>query len=183
MVKCGYCDFNSYTASDQTVLDLFLDGLDRELHMMRLPAAPPSIFIGGGTPTYLDEKRFARLFEILAKHLDLPACTEVTMEANPESVTAGKADLARRAGVNRISLGAQSFEPTFLAFLDRAHSADQTRDAFATFRTAGFENMSLDLMFGIPGQTVAAWLRDLQAALSLGPDHLYIVHCLTIESL
>ena len=176
VVKCGYCDFNSYTLPDGDqgagMMDSFLDGLAQELSMLPALNRPPSIFIGGGTPTYLDEGRLARLFEILNSHMDLGACPEVTMEANPESVTAPKARLARQAGVNRISLGAQSFVGRHLEFLDRAHDAAQTKAAFATFRKAGFSNISLDLMFGIPGQTLTEWNHDLETALSLGPDHL-----------
>jgi len=177
VVKCGYCDFNSYALpnGDRSLMDRFLDGLERELSMLPVRERPLSVFLGGGTPTYLDEARLARLFEVLSEHLDLDACPEVTMEANPESVTAEKARLARQAGVNRISLGAQSFLPKHLEFLDRAHDASQTMAAFADFREAGFSNISLDLMFGIPGQTVAEWNQDLEVALGLGgsgPDHL-----------
>lgn len=173
VVKCGYCDFNSYTLQDDHApMDRFLEGLEQELSLLDIRRHPPSIFIGGGTPTYLDEARLARLFEILNARFDLAACPEVTMEANPESVTAHKAKLARAAGVNRISLGAQSFEPRHLRFLDRAHDARQTTRAFVAFREAGFDNISLDLMFSIPGQTLAEWHRDLESALALGPDHL-----------
>jgi oxygen-independent coproporphyrinogen-3 oxidase len=173
VVKCGYCDFNSYTLhGEPALMDHFLEGLERELSLLEIERQPPSIFIGGGTPTFLDETRLARLLEILNKHFDVAACLEVSMEANPESVTLAKARLAREAGVNRISLGAQSFEPRHLRFLDRAHTADQTVLAFASFREAGFTNISLDLMFGIPGQTLAEWHQDLETAVDLGPDHL-----------
>ena len=172
VVKCGYCDFNSYTVEGVLPLDRYLDGLHAELDLVPLPETALSVFFGGGTPTYLDEDRLQRLFAITGRRLDLRGCDEVTMEANPESVTLAKATLAFDAGVNRISIGAQSFEPRYLKFLDRAHDADQTRRAFAAFREAGFENISLDLMFSIPGQTVAEWERDLRAAIALGPDHL-----------
>jgi oxygen-independent coproporphyrinogen-3 oxidase len=172
VVKCGYCDFNSFTVDDESVIDRFLDGLHRELDLVPLPPTPISVFFGGGTPTYLDATRLRRLFAITGRRLDLHGCPEVTMEANPESVTAEKATLALQAGVKRISIGAQSFHPDHLKFLDRAHSADHTRRAFATFREAGFSNISLDLMFSIPGQTLAQWEADLRAALELGPDHL-----------
>ncbi len=172
VVKCGYCDFNSYTVDGPEPLDQFLLGLDQELRLAPLPKKAPTIFIGGGTPTYLDQERFAQMLEILNQHLDLHSCAEVTMEANPESVTAAKADLARQAGINRISIGAQSFATDKLRFLDRAHSAEQTRQAFHTFREAGFGNISLDLIFGLPGQSLAQWQDDLQQALALQPDHL-----------
>ena len=172
VVKCGYCDFNSYEVKEQSALDRFLDGFERELQITSLPSSPVSVFIGGGTPTYLDEARFASLFDVLGRHVDLHAISEVTMEANPESVTDAKAEIARKAGVNRVSIGAQSFDPEFLVFLDRAHSADQTREAVAVMRRAGFDNLSLDLMFGLPGQSLEQWEADMQAALALQPDHL-----------
>lgn len=172
VVKCGYCDFNSYEVDDRTALDHFLDGLERELSLAEVPDAPLSAFIGGGTPTYLDEERFARMFEVLARHVDLHAIPEVTIEGNPESITEAKGAIARAAGVNRVSIGAQSFDASFLAFLDRAHSAEQTREAVAAMRAAGFANLSLDLMFGLPGQELLQWEADLQAALALRPDHL-----------
>jgi putative oxygen-independent coproporphyrinogen III oxidase len=172
VVKCGYCDFNSFTADDESALDRFLDGLHQELNLVTLPETPISVFFGGGTPSYLDPERLVRMFAITGRRLNLRGCDEVTMEANPESVTVEKAKLALDAGVNRVSVGAQSFDARYLKFLDRAHDADQTKVAFAAFRQAGFENISLDLMFGIPGQTVEEWESDLRTALALGPDHL-----------
>ncbi len=170
--KCGYCDFNSYLLEGPDVADRFLSALDLELAMRPLPPEPVSIFIGGGTPTHLDSQRFSGLFEILAKHLDLDACSEVTMEGNPESVTEEKALIARQAGVNRVSLGAQSFNPEYLEFLDRAHDGEQTGAAVRAMRAAGFDNLSLDLIFGLPGQSVGEWQQDLELALELSPDHL-----------
>ena len=174
VVKCGYCDFTSYEldGDDRQALDVFLVGLERELALAHVPRSPVSVFIGGGTPSFLDEDRLRRFFEVLGRCVDLPACPEVTMEANPESVTATKGQIARQAGVNRISIGAQSFAPRWLSFLDRAHSADDTRRAVAAMREAGFDNLSLDLMFGLPGQQSSEWERDLEQALELSPDHL-----------
>jgi oxygen-independent coproporphyrinogen-3 oxidase len=172
VVKCGYCDFNSYEVEDRSVLDAFVDGLARELALTALPQAPPSVFIGGGTPTFLEPRQLARLLEVLAEHVDLRACPEVTMEANPESATEEKTRIARAAGVRRFSLGAQSFAAERLRFLDRAHSAERIGEAVAELRAGGCENLNLDLMFGIPGQTLAEWERDLETALELRPDHL-----------
>jgi len=171
-VKCGYCDFNSYTVEDESALDRFLHGLHGELKLVPLPETPTSVFFGGGTPTFLDPDRLRRLFAITGRVLNLRGCDEVTMEANPESVTVEKATLAREAGVNRVSIGAQSFDARYLKFLDRAHDADQTKAAFEAVREAGHDNISLDLMFAIPGQTVAEWEQDLRTAVALGPDHL-----------
>ncbi|MCB9870274.1 MAG: radical SAM family heme chaperone HemW [Planctomycetes bacterium] len=184
VVKCGYCDFNSFTpeqAARQTgapsadpgsALDRFLDALHIELDLVPLPPGACSVFFGGGTPTFLDPDRLRRLFAITGRRLDLRGRSEVTMEANPESVTPEKAQLMRDAGVNRVSLGAQSFDDRYLRFLDRAHDAERTRTAFRVLRDAGFRNISLDLMFSIPGQTMAEWESDLRAALELEPDHL-----------
>lgn len=157
---------------DDAPLDTFLEGLDRELTLSRPPRAPGTVFLGGGTPTLLDERRFARLFDVLERHVDLRACTEVTVEANPESVTLAKARIALERGVNRMSLGAQSFDAAHLRFLDRAHDADATKRAVATLREAGVTNLNLDLIFSLPGQTLAQWERDLATALALSPDHL-----------
>ncbi|MBX3462629.1 MAG: radical SAM family heme chaperone HemW [Planctomycetes bacterium] len=172
VVKCGYCDFNSYVVEDQSVHDRFLAALDAELGSAWREPSPVSVFVGGGTPSLLDPARLQRLFEVLSRHVDLTGCSEVTMEANPESLTAEKAALARAAGVSRLSLGVQSFHPHHLRRLDRAHSGERAEAAFLAARAAGFDNISLDLMFGLPGETAAEWEADLDRALALRPDHL-----------
>jgi oxygen-independent coproporphyrinogen-3 oxidase len=172
VVKCGYCDFHSVVPRAEAELDVYLDGLARELEIAGVPRRPPSVFLGGGTPSYLDAERLRRFFALLNERVDLEACPEVTLECNPESVTAEKAAIARAAGVNRVSVGAQSFDAARLRFLDRAHDAERTRAAVGILREAGFLNLSLDLMFGLPGQQVGDWERDLDAALLLSPDHL-----------
>lgn len=172
VVKCGYCDFNSYVVEDRTVHDVFLDALDAELRREWRHGAPVSVFVGGGTPSLLDDVRFARLFEVLGRHVSLRDCVEVTMEANPESITQGKVELAAAAGVNRFSMGVQTFHARHLHFLDRAHSAERAEQAFAALRAGGATNVSIDLMFGVPGETLAEWQADLERALALRPDHL-----------
>ena len=173
VVKCGYCDFNSYVVEDQSTHDRFLDALGAEL-AMRWPhgVLPASVFIGGGTPSLLAPARLERLFEIVNRHVPLVSCSEVTMEANPESMTREKAAIALAAGVRRLSIGVQSFHPHLLHFLDRAHSAARADAAFADARRAGFDNISVDLMFGIPSETRDEWAADLERALALRPDHL-----------
>ncbi len=171
VVKCGYCDFNSYVVEDRTVVDRFLEALDAELAQAQLPRVPVSVFVGGGTPTHLELPQFERLFAILGARVDLHACAEVSMEANPESVTREKAALARSAGVRRFSMGVQSFHDRHLRFLDRAHDATRVRAAVQALRDGGAENLSLDLIFSVPGQTLAEWEADLQQALALQPDH------------
>jgi oxygen-independent coproporphyrinogen-3 oxidase len=157
-----------------------LDALELELARAGVPARPASVFFGGGTPTYFDEPRLERLLRLVGRHVDLPACPEVTMEANPESVTAAKAALARSHGVRRFSMGAQSFDDRFLRLLDRAHGAARTGEAFAELRAAGIDNVNLDLIFALPGQSLPQWQADLEAALTLGPDHL-ACYSLTFE--
>jgi oxygen-independent coproporphyrinogen-3 oxidase len=172
VVKCGYCDFNSYVVQDRSVHDRFLAALDAELAREWRGTAPSSVFIGGGTPSLLDPERLVRLLSILGRHVDLRACAEVTMELNPESATLEKMAAVRTHGVSRVSMGVQSFEPRNLRFLDRAHDAERAATAFAEVRSAGCTNVSLDLMFGLPGETIEQWTADLDAALQLGPDHL-----------
>ena len=173
VVKCGYCDFNSYVVDEGVAHDRFLDALDAELRL-RWPrgARPATVFVGGGTPSLLSLDRLERLFAIIGGHVDLAGCKEVSMEANPESFTVEKARVALAGGVRRLSVGAQTFHAHHLKALDRAHDAAGIEGAFAAAREAGFENVSIDLMFGIPGETQEEWRSDLERALRLGTDHL-----------
>ena len=125
-----------------------------------------TIFLGGGTPTFTEPAALARLLAAL------PTAAEVTVEANPETVTPELAALLREHGVNRVSLGAQSFQPHLLEVLERRASPAEVRAAVPTLREAGFDNLSLDLIYGIPGQTNEDLARDLEAALALEPEHL-----------
>jgi oxygen-independent coproporphyrinogen III oxidase len=172
VVKCGYCDFNSYVVDDRAVHDQFLLALAVELRANWRGGPPATVFFGGGTPTLLDPERLRRMLEIVNEVVPLGRCAEVTMEANPESLTAEKAALALAFGVRRFSVGVQSFHAHHLRFLDRAHSAEKAIAAFEMLRAAGCQNLSLDLMFGIPGETFTEWQSDLEQALRLGPDHL-----------
>jgi oxygen-independent coproporphyrinogen III oxidase len=172
VVKCGYCDFNSYVVEDRAVHDRFLDALDAELQTTWRGDEVVSVFLGGGTPSLLDPGRLRRLLEIVGRHVPLRDCAEVSMEANPESITLEKASIARELGVSRMSMGVQSFHAHHLKFLDRAHSAERAEEAFSHLRAAGFDNLSIDLMFGIPHETCDEWRSDLERALALGPDHL-----------
>jgi len=140
----------------------------RELELERglLADDVETIFLGGGTPTFLDERALERLLGAL------PRAAEVTVEANPETVTPELAALLRRNGVTRVSLGAQSFDPKLLSVLERGASPDDVRRAFHALRDGGFDNISLDLIYGIPGQSTTGLERDLDEALALEPDHL-----------
>ena len=172
VVKCGYCDFTSYVVEDTSVHDMFLRALDAELSSTTLPESPTTIFIGGGTPSHLAPHRLEELLKILGRHVDVSGCVEVSMEANPESIDEEKAAIAMRYGVSRFSMGVQSFDPSRLHFLDRAHTGQRAREAFLELRRAGAANASIDLIFGLPGQTVAQWEGDLEIALEMQPDHL-----------
>jgi oxygen-independent coproporphyrinogen-3 oxidase len=165
--RCGYCDFVTVVgreAEHDTYVDALLAELELERHL--LAERPQTIFLGGGTPTFTRPDALVRLLDAL------PECDELTVEANPETVTAGLADLLRRGGVNRVSLGVQSFRPHLLEMLDRNAGPDDARGAFRTLREAGFDNISLDLIYGIPGQSRDDLARDLEDALELRPEHL-----------
>ena len=164
--RCGYCDFVTAVGRDDQhgpYVDALLAELELERH--RLAPALETVFVGGGTPTFTEPRALERLLAAL------PAAEEVTVEANPETVTPELAALLLRAGVNRVSLGAQSFQPRLLATLERRADGDTVRRAFAMLRAAGFTNLSLDLIYGIPGQTLDELERDLDDALALAPDH------------
>jgi oxygen-independent coproporphyrinogen-3 oxidase len=150
----------------------YLDALDAEI-LARAPCSPRTIFLGGGTPTYLEPREIERVFASIRETTDFdPAQTEVTVEANPESATEEKLDLLRRCGANRLSLGVQAMRDRILRFFDRPHDVGGARRAVETARKCGFDNLSLDLIFGAPGQTPGEWREDLSAALALGPDHI-----------
>jgi putative oxygen-independent coproporphyrinogen III oxidase len=140
--------------------------VELELERRALADELETVFLGGGTPTFTDPPELARLLA------GLPTAEEVTVEANPETVTPTLATLLRDAGVTRVSLGAQSFQPTLLARLERQAGPAAVRGAFYHLRDAGFDNISLDLIYGIPGQSAAELERDLGEAIALGPEHL-----------
>lgn len=165
--RCGYCDFVTVTGrrgGHGAYVDALLAELELERHM--LAATLETIFLGGGTPTFTEPAALERLL------VGLPDAAEVTVEANPETVTPELAALLARNGVNRVSIGAQSFDPALLRVLERRAGPDAVRRAFHTLRDAGFDNISLDLIYGIPGQEPAALRRDLEEALALEPEHL-----------
>jgi oxygen-independent coproporphyrinogen-3 oxidase len=165
--RCGYCDFVTVVGRHGEH-GRYVDVLLRELELERAVLAEDieTVFLGGGTPTFLTPEALERLLGAL------PYAQEVTVEANPETVTPDLAALLRRNGVTRVSLGAQSFDPRLLEVLERGAKPDDVRRAFSWLRDAGFDNISLDLIYGIPGQSVADLERDLDEALALEPDHL-----------
>jgi oxygen-independent coproporphyrinogen-3 oxidase len=165
--RCGYCDFvTAVGRRDQHAP--YVEALLTELELERGLLAPEldTVFLGGGTPTFTEPAALARLLDAL------PVAAEVTVEANPETVTPTLAALLRGGGVNRVSLGAQSFQPSLLHVLDRVAQPDTVRRAFYHLRDAGFDNISLDLIYGIPSQSPSALAADLGEALALEPEHL-----------
>jgi putative oxygen-independent coproporphyrinogen III oxidase len=165
--RCGYCDFVTVVGR-RSRHGAYVDALLAELELERELLAPEleTIFLGGGTPTFTESAALERLLAAL------PPAAEVTVEANPETVTQELARLLRANGVNRVSLGVQSFRPHLLEVLDRVAQPDTLRRAFYHLRDAGFDNISFDLIYGIPGQSAADLDQDLAEALELGVEHL-----------
>ena len=165
--RCGYCDFVTVVGRADTH-GRYVDALLRELELERPRLAPrlESVYLGGGTPTLTAPPAFERLLDAL------PPAREVTVEANPETVTSGLASLLARKSVNRVSIGAQTFHMHLLDVLDRRAGPDDVRRSVHLLRDAGFDNISLDLVYGIPGQEPAHVARDLEEALALEPEHL-----------
>lgn len=205
---CPYCAFYKERA-DSSQTQRFCEALLRELEIVAgqlQPARPPTpsenmtalsrhvfrpaqtevlleletIFFGGGTPTALTTAQLEFLLAGLRERLDPSRLVEWTVEANPGSVSPRKASLLRKMGVNRISLGVQSWDDELLKLLGREHNAAQAEASFQVFREAGFTNVSIDLMFGLPGQTLAQWEADLAKTIRLLPDHIS-TYCLTYE--
>jgi oxygen-independent coproporphyrinogen-3 oxidase len=140
-----------------------------------------SLFLGGGTPSWLGEGQIAALVASLRRHFTFAPVSEITIEANPDDITAEKLTLWRDLGINRLSLGVQSFDEAELRLLGRRHTARETLAAIDLIRAAGFTNLGLDLMYGLPGQSLDAWLKTLETALSFSPEHLSCYQ-LTIEA-
>jgi oxygen-independent coproporphyrinogen-3 oxidase len=163
--RCGYCDFVTATGRG-SMHGSYVDALLRELREEHDDSPVETIFLGGGTPT------FTALPELLRLLHALPATRELTVEANPETVTPELANELRGAGVNRVSLGAQTFQPHLLEVLERRATPADVERAFGHLRDAGFENLSLDLIYGIPGQTPEQLADDLRCAITLGPEHI-----------
>jgi putative oxygen-independent coproporphyrinogen III oxidase len=164
--RCGYCDFVTVVGREGWH-GRYVDALLAELQLERgrLADRMETVFLGGGTPTLTDGAELRRLLEAL------PSADEVTVEANPETVTPALARMLRETGVTRVSLGAQSFQPEQLQVLERRATPEAVRRAFYHLRDANFDNISLDLLHGIPGQSTAALQLDIDEALALAPEH------------
>jgi oxygen-independent coproporphyrinogen-3 oxidase len=170
--KCVYCDFLSLPF-DEELVRKYVDVLCRELELKsNFSGELRAIFIGGGTPTLLPQDCFEQLFGCLQKNFLFSPGTEISVEANPGTVTVSKLALLLSLGVNRMSIGIQSFNDGELKMLGRVHTAQEALEAVKSIKNAGFKNWSVDLMYGIPGQTVASWKETLIKAAGLAPCHI-----------
>jgi oxygen-independent coproporphyrinogen III oxidase len=183
--RCGYCDFVTFTGKEAQI-PRFTEALKREIaHHGRQDQWPAlkyleSIFFGGGTPSLLEPSDISAILGSIGAHWSLNDA-EITMEANPESISAEKAVGWRRAGINRMSLGLQSFNDTLLREMGRLHTADEFRRAYRHARDAGFDNLNIDLIYGFKDQPLSDWQETVTEAVRLAPEHLS-VYALTIES-
>ncbi len=181
--KCLYCDFNSLAGSPIAAED-YVAALLREMELRagRLPApvTAPTLYVGGGTPSLMAPALVARLIDVAARLYGLAADAEVTIEANPGTLTPEKLGGYRAAGVNRLSLGVQSLDDAMLALLGRVHTVREALDSFAAARRAGFANVGVDLIHSLPAETPEMWARELSRAVELGPEHIS-AYGLTVE--
>src|SRR5579872_6731403 len=168
--KCEYCAFYS-EASDGEVINRYVQSLLRELELVAADLRPRTIFFGGGTPSLLTLRQWEQILQAMER-LNLTGAAEWTVECNPATVSLDKAKLLRDHGVSRISMGVQSLNEALLDRLGRIHSREMVFKSFDILRAAGFDNVNLDLMFAIPGQTMAVWRETLREALAMGSEHL-----------
>jgi putative oxygen-independent coproporphyrinogen III oxidase len=169
--KCPYCDFFSIT--DLSLQPLFTDALISEMRMLgNTGLVFDTLYIGGGTPSVLDNAVLEKIIFAARQCFDISSDAEITLEVNPGTVTPAQMEHYRKIGVNRINIGIQSFNPENLIFLGRIHSDRDAETAVKWAQKSGFENIGLDLIYGIPGQTDASWLKDLKTAVDLRPQHL-----------
>ncbi|MFI5276037.1 MAG: radical SAM family heme chaperone HemW [Ktedonobacterales bacterium] len=186
--KCHYCDFNSY-AGMLGLREQYVAALRDEIALAGLrardgegqPRRCRTIFFGGGTPSLLTAAQIDLLLDAAREAFAVDTDAEVTMEANPGALEYERLDEVRAAGVNRLSMGAQSFDPALLRWMGRIHSPEEIETAFGAARAAGFDNINLDFIFALPGQTQAVWEDTLERALALGPDHLSLYNLIVEE--
>lgn len=174
--RCVYCDF--YKETDESQIKVFTGALCAEAALRKNEVTEPvkTVYFGGGTPSRLDKQAFGEIFETLFSHFPIKEDAEITLEANPDDLSEEYIRLLRELPFNRISMGIQSFDDGELKFLSRRHSARQAIRAVELCRQAGFENISIDLMYGLPGQTPGMWEKNLQQACELDVRHISAYH-------
>jgi len=176
---CPYCSFYK-EASDRNKTQAFLDAVLREAEFEADGLRPKTVFFGGGTPTALSTPQLKFLIGGLRERIDFSAVEEFTIEMNPATVSHEKAESLLALGVNRVSMGVQSWDEELLKTLGRVHSGAQAARSYAILREAGVPNVNLDLMFGVPGQTRSQWIESIRRTVDLSPDHIS-AYCLTYE--
>lgn len=180
---CHYCDFNKVFFDNQPV-DEYVESVGQELQLMKEEgisfAQLETVFIGGGTPTSLSEKQLARLLEIIGTYVEIASLKEFTTEANPDELTMGKLKVLKSGGINRLSIGVQSFDEELLKKIGRTHNANDPIRVIKEAREIGFDNISIDLIYGLPGQTIEQWQATLDQATALDLEH-YSGYSLIVE--
>lgn len=174
--KCNYCDFLSFGGSSEEAQTEYIQSMVREIayhgEVYRNRYYVDSIFIGGGTPSLIEASLIADLMTAIKDNFTIDPMAEITIESNPKTLTAEKLNKYLELGINRLSIGAQSFNESILKFMGRAHSAKDFFDSYSLARKCGFQNINIDIMFGIPGQTKEIWSETFDQALDLEPEHL-----------
>jgi oxygen-independent coproporphyrinogen-3 oxidase len=176
---CPYCDFAVVAGADHKI-GRYMDAVVAEISMSRRWRPLDSVYFGGGTPSHVGPAHLERILDALSSHHGLTAGAEISLEANPEDFSPSRATELLAAGFNRVSFGAQSFDDTVLARLGRRHTGDHIESSFSSARSAGFDNVSLDLIFGTPVESDASWETTLMRAVALEPDHVSC-YALTVE--
>jgi oxygen-independent coproporphyrinogen-3 oxidase len=180
--KCAYCDFNSYSGYTDAHIERYVQALTQEIRQSSPSSTPvDTIFFGGGTPTAIPADDQAALLRAVLETLPVTPDAEITTEANPGTMDTAHLEVLRAAGFNRISFGVQSFDAGLLKTLDRIHTVDEAKNAVRAARAAGIENVSIDLMFALPRQTLRQWEASLAQALALDTDHLSLYSLIVEE--
>lgn len=180
--RCIYCDFFSTTQSEKKTA--YVQALCRELEMRKdylQDETVETIYLGGGTPSQLSPEELEEIFAHIYKVYEVKADAEITLEANPDDLTPEYIAMLRRLPINRLSMGIQTFHEDTLRLLNRRHTAQQAIEAFRRCREAGFHNISIDLMYGLPGETLKVWEEDLRQAIALRPEHISAYHLIYEE--
>ena len=180
--RCIYCDFFSTTENDKK--NTYVQALSKELELRKDyldGEIIDTIYFGGGTPSQLEEKDFIQLFETIYKIYTVNPEAEITIEANPDDLTPEYIAMLRTLPFNRLSMGIQTFKEDTLRLLHRRHTAAQAQQAYQHCREAGFQNISIDLMYGLPGETLEDWQKDLQTAIQMHPEHISAYHLIYEE--
>lgn len=174
--KCNYCDFLSFGETEKEIHTTYVKALVSEIEhygdIYHNKYYVNTVFIGGGTPSLLDKSLMIELIQAIKDRFDLAADAEFTIESNPKTLTEEKLETFLNSGINRLSIGAQSFDDRLLTYMGRIHSSHDILNQYELARRCGFQNINLDLMFAIPGQTMEIWLRTLAMAIKLKPEHI-----------